>query len=86
MKRILFCVYDTKSMLFGVPIVAPNTAVMFRMMQDEVRRGGEGNLVAQHPKDFAVYVVGEIDDETGRIVPADPPAIVFQCDSFVETK
>lgn len=85
MNRIIFSVFDKKSLLFGAPIVAPNTAVMFRLMSDEVRRLEPGNMLASHPSDFAVYLVGSFDDESGRIL-ADAPTVVFECTAFVEAK
>lgn len=85
MNRKIFSVYDAKADSFGQPMFVVNEAVMFRMMKDEVLRGGADNLVAKHPQDFAVYLIGEFNDESGMIC-GDKPVIVFRCEAFVEVK
>lgn len=85
MKRIAFSVFDSKAMTFGQPMFVSNTAVMFRMMKDEVAREGPDNMLNRHPEDFGVYAVGSFDDETG-VLQGDVPTVVFACSAFVEVK
>lgn len=84
MNRMMFSVLDRASGVFGAPVVVPATAVMFRMIQDEYRRGD--NMLKNHPKDFGVYLIGEFDDESGVASGFDKPTLVFEVASFVEEK
>lgn len=63
MKNI-YSIKDNK-MGFEQIFIAPNNATAIRMFGDTCR--DEKTLFAQHPEDFDLYKVGEMDDNTGVI-------------------
>lgn len=63
MKNI-YSIKDNK-LGFEQIFIAPNNAAAMRMFGDTCR--DEKTLFAQHPEDFDLYKVGEMDDNTGVI-------------------
>lgn len=63
LKRI-YAVYDSLAQeMFGPLIVMPNDAAARRFFQDAVT--GEGSRIAEHPEDYSLHFLGELDTETG---------------------
>lgn len=52
---------------FGQVFIAPNNAAAIRLLQDTVR-GGD-NMIANHPEDFVLYLLGNLNDQDGIITP-----------------
>lgn len=67
MKRKMIAVFDKVAQMYQTPIFVASVGVAIRIMQDELRRGGEENVFAKHPGDFSMVVVGEFDDISGEI-------------------
>jgi len=71
----LYAIFDRKLKEFGQTVVAErNSSAFLRNVVDGVKRA-EGSLMHSHPEDFDVYVLGEIDRETGQIT-AQAPRLV----------
>lgn len=65
-KRV-YAVYDSMAMeMFGPLLLMPNDSAARRFFQDAVT--GEGSQLAQHPEDYALCCLGELDTETGVMV------------------
>lgn len=65
MKRVILCVKDSATELFGQPFFVPAVGAGLRDFIDQVNRRAEDNPLFQHPEDFYLYHLGEYDDETG---------------------
>lgn len=70
MKQKAFCVMDSKTAFFGLPFFQPTVASGQRMFEQLVN--DKSSLVGQYPEDFALYLIGEFDDDTGALLPAFP--------------
>lgn len=70
MRFLLFSIYDRKAGVFLSPF--PSRAVIDaeRSIVASFRDNSlQGTPVAAHPEDFALYMIGQFDDETGSIDP-----------------
>lgn len=76
-KRI-YSVRDCKVGSFAPPCLFENDAVASRSFGDMVV--SDKGLVGAHPEDFALYCIGEIDLETGRITPFEPVSLAIASD------
>lgn len=66
----LYAIKDSKS-TFMPCTVDVNDATAVRNFEHAVRQ--PDSLLASHPNDFALYIVGEYDNQTGEIFPVNPP-------------
>ena len=70
MKYGLYAVKDAKSTF--MPCTADlNDACAVRNFENAVRQ--PGSLLASHPNDYALYMVGAYDNESGTVSPQVPP-------------
>lgn len=83
MKKMIFSLFDKVSGGYMAPMFVANAAVVMRDVGDAVRKG-DGNPLAAHPADYALYELGSFDDETGSffIIPA---RLVFEVSSLLDT-
>lgn len=63
----LFSIFDVKAEAFMRPFCAPTKAFAIRMIQDMMRNPEE--MVAKYPQDYALFWVGEFDEQGGVITP-----------------
>lgn len=73
MKLQIFCLYDMVVKSFDRPFYQSNKGAAIRVVQDTCREGG--NMIAQHPDDYSLYLVGEFDSETGTVSALAPSNI-----------
>lgn len=84
MKRVIISLRDKVIEQFMVPQFVPNQATFVRSLQDEIRRGGEQNVLANHAKDFQAFEFGVFDDDTGAFVCHEAPKFLFEVMTLVE--
>lgn len=60
----VFAVLDMKMGRFMSPFTTVNAGVACRMFSDSF---GPDSVVTKHPEDFALYELGEFDEETGYL-------------------
>lgn len=79
-------VMDNALGAYGRPIFVQSKGVALRSFIDEVNRSGADNQMNQHPGDFALYVLGFFDDETGAFenTPGGPDRICLATDVIVK--
>ena len=77
MKLALYSLRDNVSNVFGAPFVAVNRQSALRSCISESQNPASGPLHT-HPQDFAVYAVGEFDNETGVFEPHTVPNCIGQ--------
>ncbi|QXP08299.1 MAG: nonstructural protein [Arizlama microvirus] len=63
----LYSVYDKRAREFGSPMAMPTDAHAVRSFTQEVNREDTGNMLNQFPEDFAIYHVGDFNQELGQI-------------------
>lgn len=84
MRQHIFAIFDTKAEMYQRPFFVVTAGVAFRMLMDEMARGGADNMLAMHTKDFELFHCGDFDDETG-VVTAGQPKLVCTLESLKET-
>lgn len=83
MKTRIFSVYDKKTEQYGVPFFIVNRSAAIRAVTSSFN---DNNMMSKHPHDFAIYDLGEYDDETGLLSPQSPQFVIdiFELVSAVE--
>lgn len=71
----IYSIYDIKSESFAMPFYAVNDAVAIRTVQDAMAQ--PEIPLARYPNDFAIYYLGEFEEETGLINPAEMPCHII---------
>jgi hypothetical protein len=83
MIQLVFAVFDTASESFARPVFVGARGQAIRAFADEVNRAAPDNQMNAHPKDFALYYLGDYDDVTGALSPRDPrPELVVRGTDF----
>lgn len=80
MTKIQFSILDKVSGIFDNPFTATNRAEAMRYLSKVVN--SEGNMISDHPQDFALYEVSTFDSESG-IVDGDKPEFIVNASDFV---
>jgi len=62
----IYTIYDSKVAAFLRPFFCRSDAEAIRAFTDTVT--DPGSLLNKHPEDFSLFVVGDFDEETGRVV------------------
>jgi len=63
----LYSVRDKRAKEYGQPMAMPTDAHAVRSFTQEVNRADSANMLNQFPEDFAIYVVGDFDPDSGCI-------------------
>jgi hypothetical protein len=80
MKLVIVSVRDSAADAFGRPYFVPSVGMALRSFTDEVNRASDDNPLNKHKKDFALYELGEYDDNTAQIVCHDQPKLLIHAD------
>lgn len=67
----LFTVFDQKAMTYLPPFTGHNKAVGERSFSDAVNQ--PGHAFNMHPMDYTLIILGDFDDQSGRVIPLDIP-------------
>ena len=65
MKSNIYTIKDNKAGLFGPVFLLKNNFVALRTLADEMNK--QDSVIGKHPEDYALYCVGEFDEDTGEI-------------------
>lgn len=60
--------YDVKAAAYIPPQCVQSVGAAVRGFADEINRAAADNVMYQHPSDFLLYLLGEFDDQTGRVL------------------
>ena len=74
MKLYLFSVFDAKAAAFNAPFTAPSFGVAERNFHTEVTN--TDSFINKYPEDYSLFVIGEMDTDTGMLTSRPPEAIV----------
>lgn len=64
MKLVIVSVKDLAADAFARPFYVQSIGMALRSFMDEVNREDANNTMYHHPDDFALYHLGEFDDNT----------------------
>lgn len=85
MRQLAFSVRDAQAELFSRPFYFPTRGMAVRNFMDQCQ--DKDSPMRRHPDDFALYQVGEFDDNAGVFLAMDSPHLLYQArDSFSEEK
>lgn len=59
---------DIRANVHTLPEMWPNTGSAVRAFEDRCNSGDSKDLIARHPTDFELVVIGEYEDNTGTIL------------------
>lgn len=83
MKIIICSIYDIKVAAYQRPIFVPATGAATRMFTDEVNRAD--SEMNKHPEDYALYLLGHFEDETGKVTPVHGnPELLVQAATVIK--
>lgn len=75
MQFKMFSVCDTKAQIFHVPFYKQTTTEAERDFSNLVN--DERTTISKNPEDFDLFIVGEYDDQTGKVTcPQTPTHLV----------
>ena len=64
MKLVMVAVFDQAAAAYGRPFFGLSRGEVIRGFADEVQRDVPDNLMARHPQDFSLHMLGEFESET----------------------
>lgn len=86
MLMTIVAVRDKKCDCFSRPFFAQTPAAAIRSFSDEVNRAHEENPYYKHPEDYALYELGQYNDEDGSINTHALPKLLIQADQTIQEK
>lgn len=70
MKLFCFAVHDTKAEYFSAPFFTKSIGEALRGFEDEANN--PQSQLNRHPMDFHLYLIGEMDQDTGMLTSQEP--------------
>lgn len=67
----VFSVYDNKASVWMQPFFCLAVGQAIRAFADEARRSD--SLIGRHPADYVLFMIGDFEEFSGRLVPAPVP-------------
>lgn len=83
MSLIICTVYDSKAEAYLRPFFAQSKGAAIRSLTDTVNSQDDGNMVAMHPEDYSLFVVGSWDENTGLLEKSDGKSHLIDCIDLV---
>jgi len=68
---VLFAVFDSKVGVFQTPFLMRSSPEAIRSFADECGRAD--SILNQHPEDFSLHRLGEVDCSSGAVMPEVAP-------------
>lgn len=75
MKMQVYSILDNVSGNYGNPQLGTNDATAIRATKDLINRDEN---IRNHASDYALYRIGEFDDQTARIEPLEKPELLLK--------
>lgn len=72
MKLSIYSIHDSAAQAYLAPFFLHNDGLAIRAFQDNVNSTEENNI-SKHPEQFALYKIGEMDDQNGVITALPSP-------------
>ncbi len=80
MKKQMYSVYDLKSEFYQAPFPFHN--------DEDAQRGlasvfaNPDSMIAKYPEDYRLFHLGTLDDNSGELIPQNPPRLVCEISSL----
>lgn len=74
MMTKMFSVFDSKAVVFGLPIFVPTKGAAIRSFSDVAN--DPKSSIGKHPEDYSLFYLGEFDDSTGSFHPVLPESLL----------
>ena len=71
MKFLAFSVYDRAAENYNTPMFMAAKGQAIRAFDDQAN--SEDSMINKHPEDYTLFYIGEFDDDTGLLTPANKP-------------
>jgi hypothetical protein len=84
MKMKVFSVIDLKAQTYMPPFFMHNEKLAERAFGDAANNGE--HMFCAHPEDYALYCLGEWDDETGKMENYDTPESLGLAIQYIQQK
>lgn len=72
------CVFDSAANMFNRPFYVPHIAMATRSFRDQVNKPDETNELYRHPEDFALYSLGQFEEETATFELHARPELIIR--------
>jgi len=83
MKTFLFTVFDVCAGAFLEPFCAPSVEFAIRSFRQAVNT--PQHAFATHPSDYTLFVIGEFDAISGKLIPQEPGSLGIGITFVAET-
>lgn len=83
MKYNLYAIKDSKAGYFADIFQLPNNAIALRKFSEVCTE--EKSDLHKYPEDFALYIVGNYDSETGKVTGCEP-IMIDQATNYANNK
>lgn len=80
----IYVVHDVQANVFGTPQFMLTDGIALRTVSDLIK--DPASILAKHPEDFSLYMIGEYDEASGTIKAMDRPSLVIRVNSLVTDK
>lgn len=84
-KVLAFSVFDVKSDSYAAPFFKPARGAALRDFATAVNDKAANSLLARYPADFKLVLIGEFDDQAGRLVGLEVPESLGFGSEFVDS-
>ena len=81
MKKVLFCVYDSKSGQHGMPFVMESDEAAKRSFLDSLAEVRMPTLLSKFPSDYELRRLGSYDTESGELS-GEKPVLIANAATF----
>lgn len=80
----IYSVKDLKAGAFAPPFFQPRDEAAIRAFSDAVTDGD--SMLRRHPEDFALYCLGQFDDNLGLVAGEEQPKLLATAQGLLEAK
>lgn len=84
-NKIMVTVKDVKVEAYFPPFSVRTKGEAIRSFSDEINNNPD-SLIGKHPSDYILFVVGEFDEQTGKLIAYDAPHSLGVGSDFVNVK
>lgn len=82
MKRKIFSIYDVKAQTHGTPFFFLHKGEALRAFMSVTN--DPGTSINKYPADFKLHMLGEYDDQSGKLISLPSPEYLGTASDFIE--
>lgn len=82
----MFTVKDRAIDTYNIPFTQTTREEAVRNFKDQINDDPKTNPLAKHPDDYDLYMVGEFDENWGKLEPIGNPQLIARGKDLVEPK